>query len=407
MLYITRTLIRRIPGAVIKMVPLPVPEVLSGIGATEEAGAFCIRNGFKKVLLVTDETLYGLGVHEKVEMSLQKNHVEFSVFREISSEPNLAIIDAGRKALEESGADAIIALGGGAVMDACKMIASGGRLKKRRSRALLRKFLFVKGKTLPMLSIPTTAGTGAEMTVGAVVTDDKGRKVSSVIVGLDVRGVILDGGLTLKLPLHVTASCGIDALSHGLEGTVASVRVADEDMEKSMQCVKLVLENLPVLLREPQNEEARQNMCLAAHYGGHAINKQLAGYVHAFAHTIGAKYHIPHGEAIALSLMPVMEIQKEKCMDRLAALSRFTGFPDETEDDAAASERLLEALRELIGLCAFKNRISSIPKADYRSIAHAVAMDSINYSPPVVLTNGQIFAVLDRLNESFGTDCPA
>ena len=399
MLFLLRTLIRRLPGIVIKAIPLPEPETISGFGTREQAGALCRRNGFSRVLLVTDKTIFSLGLHEALTASLTDAGVSCTVFSEISSEPNLTIIDSGRKALADCRADALLALGGGAVLDSCKMIAAGSRLKKRTSKSLLRKFLFVRGRTLPIIAVPTTAGTGAEITVGAVVTDEKGRKGSTVIVGLDVRAVILDSALMLKAPMGITCACGIDALSHGLEGVAASVRVSDADMQKSMECVRLVLENLPILIKEPENVTARQNLCLAANYGGNAINKQLAGYVHAFAHTIGAKYHISHGRAIALSLLPVMNMQKDKCRGTLSELSRYCGFSDASDSDDSACDRLLSEIRKLIDLCAFAHPAILIPKEDYRQIARAVVWDSVNYSAPVVLTDRQIYAVLDEINQ--------
>ena len=398
MLYILRALIRKLPGAVIKAVPLPDPETVTGFGSRDKVGEICRESGFDRVLLVTDKTIFSLGLHEKIATSLKENGIGCSVFSEISSEPNLSIIDGGRAALTDCKADAIIALGGGAVLDSCKMIAAGGRLRKRKSKSLLKKFLFVRHKTLPIIAVPTTAGTGAEITVGAVVTNDKGSKGSTVVVGLDVRTVILDSELTVKAPKGITCACGIDALSHGLEGVVAPVRVSDGDMKKSMACVKLVLENLPVLIREPENVEARQNMCLAAHLGGNAINKQLAGYVHAFAHAIGAKYHIPHGNAIALSLLPVMHLQKEKCQSRLAELSRYCGLADASVSDTDACGKLLEAIGELIDLCGFENRKDFILKEDYKPLARAIAWDSINYTPPIVMSDKQIYTVLDEIH---------
>ena len=399
MLYILRTLIRKLPGVVIKAVPLPDPETVSGYGSRDKAGELCRKNGFDRVLLVTDKTVFSLGLHEKITASLAEAGIAYSMFSEISSEPNLDIIDGGRQTLVECRADAMIALGGGAVLDSCKMIAAGGRLKKRKSKALLKKFLLVRKKTLPIIAVPTTAGTGAEITVGAVVTNDKGSKGSTVVVGLDVRAVILDSELTVKAPKTITCACGIDALSHGLEGVVAPVRVSGDDMQKSMECVKLVLDNLPVLIREPDNTEARQNMCFAAHLGGNAINKQLAGYVHAFAHSIGAKYHIPHGNAIALSLLPVMNLQKGKCQKRLAELSRYCGLASDSMRDTNACDKLLEAIDELIALCGFEGKKGMIAKEDYQHLARAVAWDSINYTPPIVLSDRQIYTVLGEINE--------
>ena len=398
MLYILRSMIRRLPGIVIKAVPLPQPETVSGYGSRNRAGELCRKNGFEHVLLVTDKTILSLGLQDKLMSSLAEAGVACSVFSDIASEPNLTIVDGGRNALAECRADAIIAFGGGAVMDSCKMIAAGGRLEKRKSKALLRKFLFVRKKTIPIIAVPTTAGTGAEITVGAVVTTARERKEATVVVGLDVPAVILDSELTVKAPKGITCACGIDALSHGLEGAAASVSVSAEDRQKSMECVKLVLENLPILLREPENTQARQNMCLAAHYGGNAINKQLAGYVHAFAHAIGAKYHVPHGNAIAMSLIPVMKLQKEKGLKRLAELSRYCGLAEPSTDDAVACEKLLDAIEALIGLCGFEDRKGLIAKEDYRHLARAIEWDSFNYAPPIAMTNRQIYTVLDEIN---------
>ena len=398
MLYITRSVIRKLPGIVIKAVPLPEPEILTGLGTCGQTGELCRKNGFERVLLVTDKTIFSLGLHERITVSLDAAGIEYTVFSNISSEPNLTIIGEGREALSECKADAVISLGGGAVMDSSKMIAAGGRLKKRKTGSLLKKFLIVKNKTIPIIAVPTTAGTGAEITVGAVVTNAKGSKICSVVVGLDVRGVILDGELTLKAPESITCACGIDALSHGLEGAVASVRTPDEDVRKSMECVKLVLENLPVLINESDNAAARQNMCLAANYGGNAINIQLAGYVHAFAHSIGSKYHIPHGNAIAASLLPVMKFQKDKCLEKLAKLSRYCGYADDSQSDAEACDKILGAVEKLISLCGFADMEGFIRKEDYKSLAHAIAWDSINYSPPVVVSDKQIFEILDNIN---------
>ena len=398
MLYMVRSVIRKLPGIVIKAVPLPAPEVISGAGTRKQAGALCRKNGVKRALIVTDQTLFSLGLHEKVVASLTEQGVCCSVFSDISSEPNLAIIDSGRKALNDFQADAVVALGGGAVMDSCKMIAAGGRLKKRKSKALLYKILIVPKKTLPIIAIPTTAGTGAEITVGAVVTNGKSQKKCFVIAGLNVKSVILDSELTQKAPKSITCACGIDALSHGLEGVAADVRSSGDDLRKSMECVRLTLENLPILIREPDRLEARQNMCLAALYGGNAINKQLAGYVHAFAHSIGAKYHLSHGNAIALSLLPVMRFQKKTCLHNLAELSRYCKLALPSDDDEAAADRLLNEIQKLIDLCAFQGEKLRIPRKDYKSIARAVSLDSINYSPPIVLKNRHIYTILDEIS---------
>lgn len=398
MLYVLRTVIRKTPGKVIKKVPLPEPEVVNNFGCRNQIGEFCKNKGINNVLLVTDKTIFSLGLHKKIISSLKENNINYAIFSDISSEPNLTIIDNGRKALNECKAEAIIALGGGAVMDSCKMIAAGGRLKNWKSKSLLLKFLYVKNKTLPLITIPTTAGTGAEITVGSIVTNSKGIKTATVIIGLNVIGVFLDGELMSGSPQNISCSCAIDALSHGLEGVVSSVNVNKEDMHKSMDCVKLVLENLPNIIKDSHNIEARQNMCLAAHYGGNAINKQLAGYVHAFAHSIGAKYHLPHGKVIAMCLLPVMNEQKSKCIINLAKLSRYCGYATNSDKNEIACDNLLNEIKKLLQICSFENTSNIILKEDYKKLATAIAIDSINYSSPIVLNNKQIYSILDEIN---------
>lgn len=394
--YLLLKMIRKLPGRVIKLIPKPKPNVTEGFGTRGRVGEICRDAGYRSVLLVTDRTLFSLGCHEAVAAALEQEGVGCTVFSDIASEPNLSIIGGGKAAALDSGAECIVALGGGSVLDSCKMIAAAARMKKRKVSSLLRKFLFVRGGTLPMISIPSTAGTGAEFTVGAVVTRKSGKKGSTVLIGLKVTDVILDSELTVNAPKNVTAACAIDALSHGLEGAVAAVKASDEDVRKSRECVRLILLNLPKVLQEPQDIEARQQLCRAAYYGGNAINEQLAGYVHAFAHSIGAMYHIPHGAAIAASLIPVMEYQQDKCAAQLAALARYCGVTDDSDTEAA--EKLLASIRDLIGMCGFA-KADYIKDDDYKELTKRIMADAINYSPPVVVKKKDIPVLLSTIRE--------
>ena len=391
--YRFRKQIHRLPGKVIHAIPLPEPEVTAGQGARREIGAMCKKAGYKQVLVVTDETLHGLGYDEAILESLKEAGVSASLFYNIHSEPTIAIIEAGRQQALETKSEAIIALGGGSVMDSCKMIAAGCKMPHVPVKALLLKFLPVPGETLPLIMVPSTAGTGAELTVGAVVTNDHGAKGSTVLIGLKVTHVVHDSELTEHAPKHVIAACGIDALSHCIEGAVSDTEVDEEDMRMSMEGVKLILENLPLLTSEGMNEltnerleTARLNMAKAAMYGGNAINTQLAGYVHAFAHSIGAMYHLSHGQAISLMLLPVLEFQKEACMQKYAELAKYCGVPD-----------FLQSIRELMATCGMDQIVSPVRACDHEQLIPMIAADSINYSAPVTLRNEDIKAVLDQI----------
>lgn len=391
--YRFRKQIHRLPGKVIHAIPLPEPEVTAGQGARSEIGAMCKKAGYKQVLVVTDETLHRLGYDEAILESLNEAGVNASLFCDIHSEPTIAIIEAGRRQALEAKAEAIIALGGGSVMDSCKMIAAGCKMPHVPVKALLLKFLPVPGETIPLIMVPSTAGTGAELTVGAVVTNEHGAKGSTVLIGLKVTHVVHDSELTEHAPKHVIAACGIDALSHCIEGAVSDTEVDEEDMRMSMEGVKLILENLPLLTSEGVKEltsegaeQARLNMAKAAMYGGNAINTQLAGYVHAFAHSIGAMYHLSHGQAISLMLMPVLEFQKEACKAHYEALAKYCGVPD-----------FLQAIRELMATCGMNQIVSPVRACDHEQLIPMIAADSINYSAPVTLSNADIKAILDQI----------
>ena len=384
--YRFRKHIHRLPGKVIHTIPLPEPEVAEGHGARRQIGEICRIRGYQHVLVVTDRTLCGLEFEKAVIESLDAAGISCSVFSDISSEPTISIIEAGRKQALAHQAECIIALGGGSVMDSCKMIAAGVKMPHLPVKALLLKFLPVPGSTLPLIMVPSTAGTGAETTVGAVVSNEQGVKSSTVLIGLQVTHVVLDSELTVQAPPSVTAACGIDALSHCIEGAVSDTEVDEEDMRLSMEGVKLILEHLPIVMREPDNVESRLALCRAAFYGGNAINTQLAGYVHAFAHSIGAKYHLPHGQAISLMLMPVLEFQQETCRDRYEALAKYCGVPD-----------FLQAVRTLMEQCGMDKIQSPVRACDHEELIPLIAADSINYSAPVTLSNRDIKQVLERV----------
>lgn len=397
--YRFRKQIHKLPGKVIHRVPLPEPQVVEGHGVRAKIGEICGECGYKHVLLVTDQTLQKLGYEQKILDSLAEVGVESTLFANINSEPNIALIDEGRKIAMESKAECVIALGGGSVMDTCKIIAAGVKMPHLSAKALLRKFLVVPGKTLPMITVPSTAGTGAEVTVGAVVTNARGTKGSTVLVGLDVTHVILDSELTIHAPQLVTAACGMDALSHVVEGSLSDVAVYVEDAYHSLEGVRLILQHLPVVMREPENIESRLAMCRAAMYGGNAINTQLAGYVHAFAHSIGAKYHVPHGQAITLMMLPVLQYQKAACLSKYAMMARYCQLADDHADDCHAADNFLQAVSDLIITCGLDKLELPVQPSDYEELTRMITADSINYSAPMTFSEEDIRRVLERVTD--------
>ena len=395
--------IHKLPGKLIHAIPLPDPDVTEGDQSREKIGEICREHGFGQVLLVTDRTLSRLGYEKVIVSSLESAGVGCTVFNDIHSEPTINIIEAGKETAISCKADCIVALGGGSVLDSCKMIAASVKFPHIPVKAMLQKFLPVPGKTLPIIAVPSTAGTGAEITVAAVVMNESGVKCATVLVGLDVIHVVLDSELTIHAPGPVTAACGIDALSHCIEGAVSDVKVDEEDAEKSFEGIRLILQHLPTVMREPENVEARLGMCRAAMCGGNAINTQLAGYVHAFAHSIGAKYHLPHGQAISLMLMPVLEFQKDVCLKKYADIARHCALAGEAVPDAEAADQFLQAIRQLMEQCGMDKISSPVRACDHEELMPMVAADSINYSSPVTMTNRDIKQILETVTPA-GTE---
>ena len=399
--YVERKTIRKIPGTVIKAVPIPHPETVQGFGTRERVGEICREAGYRSVLVVTDETLFGLGLHEKAVSSLKEQGIKVTVFHSINSEPTVAIVKEGRQAAIDCGADCVVAIGGGSVMDSCKIIAAGARHPNLPLRHYLHKFAVVEGGSIPLINIPSTAGTGAECTVGAVIKNKRGTKNATVLIGLDVANVILDSELLIGAPKSVTSWCAIDALSHGLEGLLADVSSTDEDIRKSRECVKLIFEDLPILLEDPKNTDARQATMLAAYYGGNAINTQLAGYVHAFAHSIGALYHIPHGKAIAWCLVPIISAQEHLRYEEMADLARYCGMASETDPAETAADKLIGSLKDLLDLCGLEKGCELLKEKDYDKLTKMINADSINYSPSRTFTDDDIKTLLDQIRRGY------
>lgn len=394
--YIFRKTINRLPGAIVHCIPTPDPRVLEGYACRQQAGTYLQEKAYKRVLLITDQTIHALGYDQLIEQGLQERQIDYVKFDAISSEPDIVTVEACRKVALQHKAECVIALGGGSVMDISKMVAAGAKMPHCSIRSLLLKFLPVPGKTLPIVAVPTTAGTGAEVSVGAILLNDKGIKKSTVLLGLNVELVILDSELTIHAPLNVTAACGMDALSHAIEGAVSAVKVNDQDAYYAKEGAKLVLQHLPEVMAHPDNADARMGMCRAALYGGHTINKQLAGYVHAFAHSIGAKYHLSHGNAISLVLLPVLEYQKQACMDKYAMLARYCHITDK-KDDSEAAEDFLKAVANLLDLCGMNKLKSPVQTSDYASLVKMIAADSINYSSSITLKNSDIIQILKTI----------
>ncbi len=313
-----------------------IPEIVAELCPSAERGSL--------VLVLTDKGIAGTGVPGKAALSLGNAGFKALVVDSVPPEPTDADLDGIAATLKSSKAAAIVAIGGGSVMDAAKLLAvlttSGLSIAEVAEKG-------VPGKGIPCVMVPTTAGTGSEATPNAIVLfPAKNLKVGIVSPHFMPDRVVLDPALSLGLPPKLTASTGIDALCHLLECFIGKKANAYSDMH-AREGMRLLAPALPRAFKDGSDIEARSAAMLAAYYGGVCIAASGTTAVHALSYPLGGTYRIPHGVANAALLVPVMDFQKDRIAPRLAEAAEAMGFP-RTGDDRADARSLVERLRALV-----------------------------------------------------------
>lgn len=377
-----------------RLLPDRIPATFVGTDSSRELCLAIAQAGARRVLVVTDRMLAEIGIVERIRKHLEAAGVAVSVFDGVAPDPTFDHVRAGFAMLGRDGCDAVLALGGGSPMDAAKVIAAmatnGGSAERLEGRFRLRK------QPLPLYAIPTTAGTGSEVTVAAVVSDPATHaKKFFVDPKLLPRMVALDPALMLGLPPAVTAATGMDALTHAVESYLART-ATPQTREYATTAVRLIFENLPRAYAHGSDAEARKAMALAAWYAGLAFTRTNVGYVHAVAHTFGARYGTPHGRANAIVLPHVLEFSREAAQDRLAELARAIGLATGSETDQARA--FVAAVRDLEEKIGIPQTLDALVAGDIPSIARqALAESFCNYPVPRSMDQAQCEALLRRM----------
>jgi alcohol dehydrogenase len=355
-------------------VPFPKPTLFTGAGSSIQLCETIAQMGSKKILIVTDAMLVKLGLLDNIQKALTENGVEYVVFDGILPDPTYDQIEAGLTALQLHGCEAVLAVGGGSSIDAAKVISARATNNKPISK-LAGMFKVFKA-CLPLYVIPTTAGTGSEVTVAAVVSDPVTHKKSSV---LDPKLVpliaALDGTLMTGLPAHITAATGMDALTHAVEAFISSNALPDTDAN-AIAATKLIMENLPKAFKEGGNLEARQNMALASFYAGLAFTKAGVGYVHAIAHNFGAYYHVPHGLANSIALPYILDYSKDVVSDRLAILAEVSGLKTGGESERELAQKFIDHIRSMLKEFNIPDHLDKIQEKDIVGIAKSALREA-------------------------------
>ena len=298
-----------------------------GRGSRVELANEINTRGFKKVLLVTDKALIECGVTGKVTEVLDDAKIEYKVYSEVKPNPTVKNVQDGVDVCKEYGADVIVAVGGGSAMDTAKGISIIMTNPDRYDVVSLNGLSNTVNKGMPMIALPTTHGTAAEVTINYVITDEE-RKIKMVCVDPHDIPVlaIVDSELMESLPKGTAAATGLDALTHAVEGYITKGHNTMSDMFH-MRAIELIFENLPKAVNE-KDPKAIENMALAQYIAGMGFSNVGLGIVHSMAHQLGAVYDTPHGIANAIILPTVMRFNGEVCADRFREILCHIGRPD-------------------------------------------------------------------------------
>ena len=298
-----------------------------GKRAREELAGEINKRGFKKAFVVTDKSLLECGVTSKVTEELEKAGIPYDMYSEIKPNPTIKNVTDGVQACKESGADVIIAVGGGSSIDTAKGIGIVMTNPEKADIVSLNGLSNTKNRSMPVIALPTTAGTAAEVTINYVITDEE-REIKMVCVDPNDIPIlaIIDSDLMASMPKSLASATGMDALTHAIEGYITKAHNTMSDMFH-MEAIKLIFKYLSPAVNE-KDEEAIEKMGLAQYIAGMGFSNVGLGIVHSMAHQLGAVYDTPHGIANAILLPTVMRFNGEVCADRFREILINIGRPD-------------------------------------------------------------------------------
>lgn len=321
-----------------------------GPGARKMLPEAIARIGKKKALVVTDPGLIKFGVAKMVTDVLDDNNVPYEIFSDVKPNPTVANVTAGIEAFRKSGADFIIAIGGGSSIDTAKGIGIVINNPDFSDIVSLEGCAPTTNRSVPIIALPTTAGTAAETTINYVIIDEEKQKKMVCVDPNDIPAVaIIDAELMYSLPRGLTAATGMDALTHAIEGYITKGAWEMSDMFE-IEAIRMIAHYLPIAVEQPTDAEARNGMAVAQYIAGMAFSNVGLGLVHGMAHPMGSLFDVPHGVANALLLPTIMRYNKEKCLNKYPAIARAmgmdtTGMTAEEASDAACDAVQALALR--------------------------------------------------------------
>ncbi len=342
------------------------------------------------VLLVTDKGLRGAGVTKRLEDVLEKAGIRCAVFDGVEQNPTIKNVEAARRVYIKNNCKALIGFGGGSSIDCAKAV--GARLAyPRRSIDDMKGILKIWRRIPPFIAIPTTAGTGSEVTVAAIITDsEKKHKYALNSFPLIPHYNVLDPRVTFSLPPSLTATTGMDALTHAVEAYIGG-STTKKTRKLAREAVRLIFANIETAYRDGTDLKARDNMLHASNRAGLAFSISYVGYVHAVAHSLGGQYGIPHGLANAVLLPIVLEDYGECVYGKLSELAQVAGIAKEGASDKYNAKRFITAIKRLNRRMGIPEKLSGIKAEDIPVMArHADKEANPLYPVPRLMDAGEL-----------------
>lgn len=338
-------------------------------GSIKELPEIIMRHKCTHVLIITDGGIMKLGLTRRLEKALKEAGIPYTIYDKTVANPTTVNVREALELYHKEGCDAIIGFGGGSSMDCAKAVGACA-VKPNHSLAQMKGILKVHKKLPLLMAVPTTAGTGSETTLAAVITDaDTRYKYAINDFPLIPRYAVLDPKVTLSLPPFITATTGMDALTHAVEAYIGNSTTIDTRRD-ALKAIKLIFENIDIAYEHGDNIQARRNMLHASFYAGCAFTKSYVGYVHAVAHSLGGQYNVPHGLANAI-LLPLVLREYGSCIDKkLHRLAIAAGLADKNTPDHEAAELFIRAIEEMKERLGIVNIVKEIQETDILKLAH-------------------------------------
>jgi alcohol dehydrogenase len=373
------------------------PTLLKGAGSIKKLPEAIKKQNIKSVLIVTDKVIESLGLMKSLLAGLDEAGIKYIVFNEVQPNPSVENIEDARKLYLDNACGGFIAFGGGSPID-CAKVAAARITNPKKTVKKMRGILRVTHKLPPLFAVPTTAGTGSESTIAAVVKDMKTHEKYAITdAKLRPRYAVLDPELTVGLPPHITGATGMDALTHAVEAFIGKSNTK-YTAECARKAVKIIFENIEKVYTDGRDLHAREQMLIASNYAGLAFTRAYVGYVHAIAHTLGGIYNTPHGYANAVVLPFVLEYFDEKIHPQLAELADIAGVSKEGQNTAEKANAFIAAIKELKKILNIPEHIEEIKDEDIPLIVKR-ALHEANplYPVPKIMKSAECTEVVKKI----------